>query len=141
MGLKIKGQAPNDQHKVSQRIAKTGSVQEMIERVSQEEGVMLRLEVPLVLVRRDFQRRIIIYLPRNIPKSGIVIGTASSLAHGDPRFRAALAASTIAVVSVKKKSLSREIHLHQVHKVVGSLTSTVISVFVLRLFALHPDIF
>ena len=53
---KNKGQDPNDQLRVSQRIAKTGRVQEMIERVSQEGGVVPKLEASPALVRRDFQR-------------------------------------------------------------------------------------
>ena len=44
----------------------------MIERVSQEEGVVPRPEAPRALVRRDFQKRIVNCLPSNIPKSGIV---------------------------------------------------------------------
>jgi hypothetical protein len=48
--------------------------------------------------------------------------------HGDPKFRAALVASTTAVTSVKRKSLSRGIHLHHVHKVSEPLCWKVISV-------------
>jgi hypothetical protein len=69
---KNKGQDPNDQLRISQRIAKTGRAQEMIERVSQEGGVVLKLEASPALAQRDFQRRIINCLPSNIPKSGIV---------------------------------------------------------------------
>jgi hypothetical protein len=69
---KNKGQDPNDQFRISQRMAKTGRVQEMIERESQEGGVVLKLEASPALARRDFQRRIINCLPSNIPKSGIV---------------------------------------------------------------------
>jgi hypothetical protein len=53
---KNKGQDPNDQLRISQRIAKTGRVQEMIERVSQEGDVVLKLEASPALARQDFQR-------------------------------------------------------------------------------------
>jgi hypothetical protein len=69
---KNKRQDPNGQLRVSQRMAKTARVQEMMERVSQEEGAVPKLEAPLALVRRDFQGRMINCLPSNILKSGIV---------------------------------------------------------------------
>src|SRR5947209_13586427 len=50
---KNQGQEPTDQ--LSQRIVKTGSMQEMTERVSQEEGVVPKPGAPPALVRRDFQ--------------------------------------------------------------------------------------
>jgi hypothetical protein len=53
---KNKGQDPNDRLRVSRRIVKTGRVQEMIERVSQEGGVVPKLEASPALARRDFQR-------------------------------------------------------------------------------------